>query len=275
MPTRQNKINKVSAKKLKALDTNLDGFADILTEVMENLNGQMTSYVSAFKQGTALNQAQVLKAIQAGQALEDITAMIDRSGYNALNTQFINNYDNFTTDFLDQSFKALNVPLEFTALDIELMSTLEGLSLNNALGIGDDLANSLMNGLSQMALGNQSFSDTISFLETLPTTHSGHLKAQVNTGMATFDSIMSGNKYEEAGITKYQYFGPRDKVTRPFDREVFNRQAKKGGFFTLKEIQGELTQLRKTYGQDKGLDPNVFHTRGGWNCRHSWGVFVG
>jgi len=229
MATKQNKVNKVSARKLKSLDNNLDGFGSILDEVMGNLNTQMNAYVSAFREGAGLNQTEILRAIQAGQAIEDITAMIERSGYNTLNAQFIDNYDDFTTRFLDQSFKALNVSLEFTALDIELMSTLEGLSLNNALGVGDDLANALMNGLSQMTLGNQSFSDTIAFLETLPGTHAGQLKTQINTGMATFDSIISGNKYETAGITKYTYFGPRDKVTRPFDREVFRQQAKKGG----------------------------------------------
>jgi len=274
MATRQNKANKVSAKKLRSLDNNLDGFGSIVDEIMADLISQMNAYVAAFREGIGLNQSEILKAIQGGQALEDVSAMLDRAGYTTLNRQFISQYDEFTTGFLQQSFKALDVSLEFTALDIELMSQLEGFNLQTALGIGDDLAQAMVNGLGQMTLGQQSFSDTMSFLNTVPGTHVGRLKAQVNTGMSTFDSIISGDKYEAAGIRKYTYFGPRDKVTRSFDREVFRLQAKKG-FFTLSQIEGELTRLRKRFGQDQGLDPNVFHTKGGWNCRHSWGVFVG
>lgn len=63
------------------------------------------------------------------------------------------------------------------------------------------------------------------------------------------------------GALKYSYYGPNDKLTRPFCRHLI-AATKNGKLYTRKQIEEmENDQL-----------PNPFITGGGYNCRHSWAL---
>lgn len=64
------------------------------------------------------------------------------------------------------------------------------------------------------------------------------------------------------GALKYEYFGPEDKLTRPFCKILITPLpiTRKRRTFTMEEIES----------MDNGQTEDVFVTGGGWNCRHSW-----
>lgn len=65
------------------------------------------------------------------------------------------------------------------------------------------------------------------------------------------------------GALKYAFYGPDDKVTRPFCKRMIDL-TKRGAYLTRKEIE-EL---------DNEQLPNPFLTGGGYNCRHSWALHM-
>lgn len=65
------------------------------------------------------------------------------------------------------------------------------------------------------------------------------------------------------GALKYSYYGPDDKVTRPFCKRLIDA-VKEGKLFTRQQIEE----------MDNEQLPNPFLTGGGYNCRHTWGLHM-
>ncbi len=80
---------------------------------------------------------------------------------------------------------------------------------------------------------------------------------EVATALAQFDRATAKAMYEEAGIERFQYFGPNDEVTRDSCLSVLNDPKNEEGF-TLEEINAM---------------PDVDFVLGGrpyYNCRHEF-----
>lgn len=82
-----------------------------------------------------------------------------------------------------------------------------------------------------------------------------------DTSMSTFYRQVQERGYERIEATqkaplKYRYFGPNDKLTRPFCLKLLKREEP----LTRKQIDA----------LDNGQLPNTFVTGGGYNCRHQW-----
>lgn len=60
------------------------------------------------------------------------------------------------------------------------------------------------------------------------------------------------------GAIRYRFEGPRDKLTRPFCKKLLTRTKRRG--LTREQIDA----------LDNGQLPDVFHTAGGYRCRHQW-----
>lgn len=61
----------------------------------------------------------------------------------------------------------------------------------------------------------------------------------------------------------YSYYGPDDKLNRPFCKRILDAQAK-GRAYTRPEIEA----------MDNGQLPNPFLTGGGYRCRHQWTLAI-
>jgi hypothetical protein len=77
-----------------------------------------------------------------------------------------------------------------------------------------------------------------------------------DTSIRLFDRTVNGQLYEEAGIDTYCYFGPKDKVTRPFCL------AHVGKIYTRADIK-KMNNGSAKFG-------NVWLYGGGPRCRHTW-----
>lgn len=77
---------------------------------------------------------------------------------------------------------------------------------------------------------------------------------EVNTSLMAFQRVVHLEKAKKAGVDKFLYIGPLDKVTRPFCRQRVGR------VFSLAQVQG--------MDNEQGLPVEIYC--GGFNCRHHW-----
>ena len=81
--------------------------------------------------------------------------------------------------------------------------------------------------------------------------------AVITTMLATYEQSVIATMAEDLpDDTLWQYIGPRDEKNRPVCREYLN--------------QGPITKNQITAIKQDG-----FIFRGGWRCRHQWGVVDG
>lgn len=81
-----------------------------------------------------------------------------------------------------------------------------------------------------------------------------HLRTELNTSVMTYQRIIHKQKAEKAGIDKFLYVGPDDKITRPFCHEHV------GKIYSSAEIA--------EMDNEQDLPVEIFC--GGYNCRHHW-----
>lgn len=79
-----------------------------------------------------------------------------------------------------------------------------------------------------------------------------NIETDLNTSIAGMQRAVANNTAQEAGIEKFEYTGPLDKVTRPFCREHV------GKVYTIEKL--------KTLDNGQGLPVETY--LGGYNCRH-------
>ena len=91
----------------------------------------------------------------------------------------------------------------------------------------------------------------------------GGLETQVNTAMAAWDRQLQAEMADQAGTNLWAYFGPSDRLTRPFCRAVLGM----GKVFT----DSELDELNTHPLLHNYVPPNVKVYCGGYNCRHMFG----
>ena len=80
---------------------------------------------------------------------------------------------------------------------------------------------------------------------------------EVGTALSAFDRTTMGFYYDEAGVDRFVYWGPRDDVTRDSCRTALSSEKQQTGW-TREEIDA---------------NPDVDFVLGGkpyYNCRHEW-----
>lgn len=143
----------------------------------------------------------------------------------------------------------------FAAQQESVAGTIEGL-VRNAAEIAKQKALFSMGGLNLGELTEMLARQTNN---TIP-----RAAAVADTAQSTFYRTIAEQgfrKIEEARgkPLRYKYYGPDDKLNRPFCRHLLERQ-EDGKTFTRAEIDA----------MDNGQLPNVMLTGGGYRCRHQW-----
>ena len=81
-----------------------------------------------------------------------------------------------------------------------------------------------------------------------------NLKTEINTSLMAYQRAAHLEKSRKAGVTKFLYVGPEDKVTRDFCLDRVDT------VYSLQEIEA----------MDNGQGLPVIIYGGGYNCRHHW-----
>ncbi len=270
MPT----FNNIYAKHLKSVDASMDGFAEIMEGIMNDVLNKIDGYSRIFLQGGQLSKSQVLELVQSNQIRKDILAMLTESGFDDAVNLYVNSWDEISTDVLTEVMAQAQIPLTFTALDLELMSQLQSFNIKDALSLKNSLAQNLQTSITNMSVGGASWTDAFPELKKrVDIDVHKNLKAQLNTGLSVFDQTISNEVMEEVGIDRFRYYGPNDEVTRSFCKHVFRVQSSSDfDGWTQAEIEA-LSSRSDWQSAASGLG-SPFTARGGWSCRHSWGVFL-
>lgn len=83
------------------------------------------------------------------------------------------------------------------------------------------------------------------------------IKTELNTALMVFNRTVSQNKADELGFKLFLYVGPDDKITRPFCKNLLDKNPP---IYTAEEINA----------MNNGQGLNVRTAGGGYNCRHHW-----
>ena len=197
---------------------------------------------------------------------------LNRAGYQHLLSEFTSQLPGqlpFFQETLDRLSSAMKAPLpkiQFGPNDLKVFTD-QGVSAKDGL---DAVVESIAAQAKQRILlstGGLSFADLAESLATYLHKALPEATGLAETATATYYRIIADRGYQiiQQDLPllelKYKYYGPLDKLTRPFC--------------------AHLEQVNKTYTReqidemDNGQIPNVFISCGGWRCRHQWLIALG
>lgn len=185
------------------------------------------------------------------QELEDV---LGAKGYRQATEGLLDRAD----DLLDHHqalAKEYGQHAQFLGGDPEALRILKGAMTAEFAGISEGTAREIGKQLDYMVVSGRSVKEAAGAIRTtLDNKFQRYAKTYAETSLAIYDSAINALSYPQEDGAHYIYVGPLDDLTRPFCRERVGR------IFTVAEIRN----------MDNGQLPDVFLTRGGYNCRHDW-----
>jgi hypothetical protein len=244
------------------IDTLLDSLEkDTLTQlerVYKDMSRRLDDYIGSFEtaQGAFVNTPEnILRTANAQAQIEQI---FRESGYNDVVDNFVRKYQDIT-DQMVRDYAAMGIDPAFTSLDVQSLRTAAQFDIQRFETIGRQGAETVTRGLFDSVTGQ---GNALSFIDSIRASVPDYFKrwasTYATTAGSTFARTVEDKIQQEAGIEKFEYFGPLDSNTRPFCADLLT----KGGTHTREEIAK----------MDNGQTPpgTVKIAGGGWNCRHRW-----
>jgi hypothetical protein len=261
----------------KFRDAAVDEYIVALHSAAEDIEEQMLSMASKYDiVGGSFDSSSARNMSLLAQAQRNIDrAMVD-SGYLGGASRMLEKTPQIRRQ-LAKAYATFGLPVDFSPIDTKAVSLATGAQFNAFANIGRAGARELRLGLVGSVTGAQSFD---SFRDRLRETLLGtgrrdkrgagmfrHASTLADTSMTQLHRTMEGQLAEEAGVERYMYDGPRDKVTRPFCDKLM-KLAQMGYTWTMDQIK-ELDNSRANGGAGAGPGSAMIQG-GGWNCRHEW-----
>jgi hypothetical protein len=231
----------------------------VQARVIAKLQGELTT-VGGVIEATPANLLKLRRAQQL------FMKELDDAGYPRLVNAFVGEFKG-TLQFLDQTIEQLGGQAgqewkaQLTRRDQNLLATVQA---NAAWTIEDAMravaGNAITRGLFSVA--GLRFGSLVEMLTDRLDVSIARARTIADTAMSHFYATAAARAYDKIAadlpehVLLYRYSGPVDTLERPFCRH--------------------LTDLDQGYTRDRidrmdnGQIPNVFISRGGWNCRHQW-----
>jgi len=241
---------------------NLEEASKRLAELIEkNVSGAIQRIVTEIDTAEALEQANVLNNLPDALVeanLEDVAQRLEEL--------FAEELEAIRTEFRTR----LNTDVTYSDVDATLITGLldsyEQATFATIREVGIDLQAELTR---QVITGQTINIDD--FYDTLSARTFRNLATEIETATSAMSRAVTARKADQAGLTYYRYFGPKDNVTRPFCEYVLGDVAK-----LPKRVEVPVQRDSRVYTRDEidqmsngqGLD--VLTYCGGWNCRHQW-----
>ena len=241
---------------------NLEEASKRLAELIEkNVSGAIQRIVTEIDTAEALEQANVLNNLPDALVeanLEDVAQRLEEL--------FAEELEAIRTEFRTR----LNTDVTYSDVDATLITGLldsyEQATFATIRQVGIDLQAELTR---QVITGQTINIDD--FYDTLSARTFRNLATEIETATSAMSRAVTARKADQAGLTYYRYFGPKDNVTRPFCEYVLGDVAK-----LPKRVEVPVQRDSRVYTRDEidqmsngqGLD--VLTYCGGWNCRHQW-----
>ncbi len=248
-------LNDIFRTQSGRLDAALERLGHGLDHISDSVRRDLLNYLSGLSTTGGLIESNAQNLL-----------ILNNAGLFALRSAYRNGYENIVGGYLreygaeittvQQVFERIGVPFDWTAEDRDLAAMLINRDRDQLLSVADEMAARIAQ-RARIAAGAATFADLTETVERSLDVSGAQALTFAETGTGQFFAQINGRKNEEAGIEKFYYAGPNDKLTRPFCRHLIAE----GRIFTRAEI-------RKM--DNKNLAGDVFIVRGGWRCRHQW-----
>lgn len=268
----------MSESTLAGIAKDHDGY---ITSVIEAFQRELTSILAAAEARLQADlhdmlvlddKGRVIRSVGNAQALRSLDDLfmqeLDKCGYQHLLDAFVNQFPQQfaffqrTLDALSSSMAEPLPKIAFTPRDLQVFQDY-GLTQKDVMtSVVSNVAATAKNRI-LLSYGGLPFKELVGALAEALHKSIPESAGIAETATATFYRIITDIGFKKIeddmpGMTLYyRYYGPDDKVTRPFCKHLLEA-AKKA--WTRAEIDA----------MDNGQLPNVFETCGGFRCRHWW-----
>ena len=245
------------SKKIKSLNSNLDGISDDLVSTLKDYQREYESLLRS--KAFDLSDGKLKSTIKHYNAAQSINPM-SKLGFNTIALDQVKTYPQIVKDQL--AFNAsIGISTDITFKDVEILERLQKLDFSifqtEAKLLDERIKRELVNAIA-LEMPYQQTVDNLSKSMLGAGGKTGSLAGFSNTYMRTalfsLSKAVDQEIYDDLGIDKYIYAGPIDAKTRPFCA------ARIGKTFTTEQIN--------KFGSLNGSGLNGFLMPGGWNCRH-------
>jgi hypothetical protein len=210
------------------------------------LEKNLTPILEGLQSGTAT-------AKEAAKALGGLESAIEDAGFaeklDSIKSLFAAEYDAVTQEFKDTTGKAAILG-DFARKNIDAMID-ERLFM--ASTYVTDYIGDVRGVIMDSVIAGKAFKvkDVLNVAEGR---HFAYMETEVATTLMAYQRIVHMEKAKKAGINKFIYVGPDDKITRPFCKEHVDN------IYTEEQIA--------EMDNEQNLPVSVYC--GGYNCRHHW-----
>ena len=179
-------------------------------------------------------------------------ALVD-SGYYKIVDRLLNDEYQTLLDRNIKDYKAMIGDFAYNGTSIEKLNAMKDLDLSQFGQLSDDLATQVTKHLINYQLGVITQNQAVTFMGQAAGDLGKYSKTWIDTATSAFYRTSNAQLGLDNGIKNYEYFGPDDKITRPFCREH------------LGEVKSWEEWAKITNGNQPGP---VTVYGGGYGCRH-------
>ena len=239
-------MSDVFLKSVKTIDSDINGFWKEIDSVDKKLSVLLGQYIKAGETTSAIDIA-ILKT-----SLEN--TMIE-SGYFQVVDDILNKEYQKIIDLNYADYKTIFPEgLQYSDVTMETLNNLKELDYSEFAQLSDNMNQNLTRVIINQQLGILTKDMAVEEITKYTGQFSKYSKTWVDTAISGYYRESSEKLGTDMGIELWEYFGPDDKITRPFchDQLIANQQ------LTIEQWN------QKSNGQ---INP-VSKYGGGYNCRH-------
>ncbi len=235
---------------IEALDARIGGFQDALIEIADNWKPLVHSLVgdlSTPKNRSVLRQLQFLASELRGQ--------LNELRFRELAKKIVTGYDDSVAYATNTVEVVLGEQAKLSPLKPGILKAARELDLSAYEQIGNNAIRVLAKHLAlDVAVGMPRHKIIAALDKVLDGEFTNKAKLYIDTATRQFDRTVTMETWTEAGINRFEYFGPKDNKNRPFCEDHV------GKVYTYDQIL--------KMNNDQSLP--VITYGGGWRCRHTF-----
>lgn len=247
----------------KFLESSIKNHRRRLQEAIMTLEKNIINMTSEFKttDGSLLGPRVNMK--QAQKIHSQLTTLFDEA-YGKETREVVKGF-NQSANYIKKSFKDLDIAMDFTSVDKDMIKTLKKSTWGNFNQFGLQAQERLVDTMYNSILGKQPFSNLVDGISAVLTgfrdkrgrSMSTYVDLYANDAIMDFHNAVHIKKAEDLGFKYFLYYGNAMANTRDFCRERLMK------VFSKEEIES----WDFPWGGKSGP---AMTNRGGYNCRHHW-----
>ena len=247
----------------KFLESSIKHHKRRLLSAIKSLENNIIDMAADFKTTDGILLGPRVNMKQAQKVHARLTSLFDET-YGAEARQVVKGF-NPVIKRIKKDFKSLNVAMDYTSVDKDMIKTLKKNAWKNFQQFGLQTQEKLVDVMYNSILGKQSFSSMVNDFSGILSGHrskkgrpmSAYAELYAHDAIMDFHNAVNIKKSEDLGFEYFLYYGNVMSTTRDFCR---NRVGK---VFSKEDIESWDFKWA-------GKSGPALINRGGYNCRHHW-----